>query len=112
MIVSTHADARALPLEDYTLQELNAKYGSIWSYVHVGLRNNEGLVTLKDEIARVASELPYVHQKIPQKFVLLQEELDRMSAEEEVFSIPRKEFYRIAVETVRPALHALYDRVL
>ena len=100
MIVSTHSDARALPLEDHALQELNARYGSIWSYVHVGLRKNEGLATLKDEIARVASELPYVHQKIPQKFVLLQEELDRMTSEDEVFSINRKEFYQIAVDKV------------
>lgn len=111
IIVSIHVEQNSLAPEESVIQGFDDKYGNIWSYVHVGLRTNEGLSHLKDEIVRVASEQPSVHQKIPKKLLLLQEELDRLRSEEERYYIQAAEFYKLALEkmemTETSATHAL-----
>ena len=100
ILVTTHADEGAHPLDQHELHGLIKEYGNIYSYVHISLVTNEGLSALKEEIARVSASLPYVHQRIPPKFMLVREELRRMSVEKDMFSIERSEYDRVIEEKV------------
>lgn len=100
VVVCTHSDERSMPLDGSTLQELDDKFGNIWGCAHVGLRTNDGLVHLMEDLVRIASEQPSVHQKIPEKFVLLQDALGCEISERNKFSIQKEEFFVLATSVV------------
>jgi GTPase SAR1 family protein len=105
-VVSTHADRHVPPLDARTLRALDEAFGNVCLYAHVGLPTNEGVSALREEIARVAAEQPHVRHKVPEKFLLLREELRRMGAEDGRFSVQRAEFDEIAARVGLPAVSA------
>jgi hypothetical protein len=98
VIVSTHADCGVSPLDEQIIPYLNDRYGNLISYVHVSLLTGDGVDILKDELSRIARKQPYTFQKIPERFLVLQQELRSMSNEKRVFSISQDEFIKVAAQ--------------